>query len=167
MLRVGQMALAHYLHRHEHMPLRTIITLFWDNSDLPFSIQMLTNVSARLYPHKQKYEWYNPCEMGFIIKELLDQNLPHVSTKIFLDNSIFLEEIPRDRPKLLVMIMIRIGLDEPESSYLPVLEGFMQSKYFMCALGGTPKHAHLFLQVADNKVGFLDPHKTTRAAASE
>ncbi len=51
--------------------------------------------------------------MGFIIKELLDQNLPHVNTKIFLDNSIFLNEIPRDRPKLLVMIMIRIGLDEP------------------------------------------------------
>jgi hypothetical protein len=113
MLRVGQMALAHYLHHEEHMPLRTLLTLFWDNSDLPFSIQMLTHVSANLYPKKQKYEWYNPCEMGFIIKEVLDQNLPHVATKVFLDNSIFLSEIPTDKPKVLLMIMIRIGLDEP------------------------------------------------------
>lgn len=148
MLRVGQMALANYLNRFEHMPLRTILTLFWDNSDFPFSIQSLTEVSARLYPKKQNYEWYNPCEMGFIIKELMDQNLPHVATKIFLDNSMFLNEIPTDRPKLLLMVMIRIGLDEPEKIYLPVLEGLMRTKFFFCALGGTPKHAHLFLQVS-------------------
>jgi hypothetical protein len=55
MIRVGQMALAHYLHREERMPLRTILTLFWDNSDLPFSIQMFTHVSAKLYPMKHKY----------------------------------------------------------------------------------------------------------------
>lgn len=65
------------------------------------------------------------------------------------------------------MIMVRIGLDEPESIYLPVLEGLMRSKFFLCALGGTPKHAHLFLQTSDNRVGYLDPHKTTRAAKSE
>jgi hypothetical protein len=167
MLRVGQMALAHYLHRCEQMPLRTILTLFWDNSDLPFSIQVFTQASAKLYPKKQKYEWYNPCEMGFIIKELIEQNLPHVATKIFLDNCIFLSEIPTDRPKLLVMVMVRIGLDEPESIYLPVLEGLMRNKFFLCALGGTPKHAHLFLETVDNKVGYLDPHKTTKAASSE
>lgn len=97
----------------------------------------------------------------------MDQNLPHVATKIFLDNSIFLEEIPTNLPKLLIMIMVRIGLDEPEAIYLPVLEGLMRTKFFLCALGGTPKHAHLFLQTADNRVGYLDPHKTTRAASSE
>jgi hypothetical protein len=43
----------------------------------------------------------------------------------------------------------------------------MRNKFFLCALGGTPKHAHLFLKVSDNKVGFLDPHKTTKAASSE
>lgn len=88
------MAVAHFLHQEEQLPLRTILTLFWDNSDFPFSIQVFTQVSARLYPKKQKYEWYNPCEMGFIIKELFQQNLPHIAVKIFLDNSIFLAEIP-------------------------------------------------------------------------
>jgi hypothetical protein len=43
----------------------------------------------------------------------------------------------------------------------------MKSKFFFSALGGTPKHAHLFLKVVDNKVGYLDPHKTTKAPATE
>lgn len=43
----------------------------------------------------------------------------------------------------------------------------MQNKFFLCTLGGTPKHAHLFLQTSDNRVGYLDPHKTTKAASTE
>lgn len=113
MLRVGQMAIANYLLKYQQMPFKTILTIFWDNSDLPFSIQMLTHSSAKLYPAKKQYEWFNPCEMGFIIKDLMDQNFSDITTKVFLDNSIFLSEIPKDKPKVLVMIMIRIGLDEP------------------------------------------------------
>lgn len=167
MLRVGQMAIANYLLKYQLMPLKTILTIFWDNSDLPFSIQMLTHSSAKLYPAKKQYEWFNPCEMGFIIKDLMDQNFNDIATKVFLDNSIFLSEIPKDKPKLLVMIMIRIGLDEPEPIYLPVVESLMRSKYFFSALGGTPKHAHLFFKIVDNKIGYLDPHKTTKAPGDE
>ena len=43
----------------------------------------------------------------------------------------------------------------------------MQNKHFFCALGGTPKHAHLFLTCKDQKVGYLDPHTTKKAAISE
>ena len=167
MLRVGQMAIANYLLRHRHMPIKTILTLFWDNSDLPFSIQMLTHSAAALYPSKKPYEWFNPCEMGFIIKDLLDRHFPDIATKVFLDNSIFLSEIPTDRPRLLLMVMIRIGLDEPEPAYLPVVQRLMGHRHFFAALGGTPKHAHLFLAARDNKIGYLDPHKTTRAPADE
>jgi cysteine protease ATG4 len=167
MLRVGQMAIANYLYLYEKMPIKTILPIFWDNSDLPFSIQMFTHASAKLYPQKKNYEWYNPCEMGFIIKELLDIHFPEINAHIFLDNSIFLSEIPTDRPKLLLMVMIRIGLDEPEAIYLPVIESLMTSKYFFSALGGTPKHAHLFLKVNEKKIGYLDPHKTTKAPSNE
>jgi hypothetical protein len=64
--------------------------MFWDNSELPFSIQCFTKATVKLYPKKQQYEWYNPCEMGFIIKELLEEHFPYFNVKIFLDNSIFL-----------------------------------------------------------------------------
>ena len=60
--------------------------------------------------------------------------------------------------------MIRIGLEEPEEIYLPTIDSLMNSKYFFAALGGTPKHAHLFLKSANNSIGYLDPHKTLRAA---
>ena len=42
----------------------------------------------------------------------------------------------------------------------------MNNKYFFSALGGTPKHAHLFLKSKNGQIGFLDPHKTLNAAAT-
>jgi len=48
--------------------------------------------------------------MGFIVKSLLEEHFPYFNVKIFLDNSIFLSEIPTDKPEILVMIMSRIGL---------------------------------------------------------
>lgn len=33
-------------------------------------------------------------------------------------------------------------------------------------MGGTPKHAHLFMKIKDNLIGYLDPHKTNKAAAN-
>jgi cysteine protease ATG4 len=125
MLRVGQMAIANLIHLHEKIPLKILLTLFWDNSDMPFSIQNFTFVTSKEYPNKKPYEWYNPCEMGFIVKKLLEEQFPIYQTKIFLDNSIFLSEIPKDKPKLLLMIMIRIGLEQPEDIYLPVVKSLI------------------------------------------
>jgi hypothetical protein len=70
MLRVGQMAIANLLYLHEGVPLKNILSLFWDNSDAPFSIQQITHVSQKLFAHKKSYEWYNPSEMSFIMKDL-------------------------------------------------------------------------------------------------
>ena len=50
MLRVGQMAIANYLHTHEGIPLNVILSIFWDNSDGPFSIQQFTAATKKLYP---------------------------------------------------------------------------------------------------------------------
>ena len=40
----------------------------------------------------------------------------------------------------------------------------MNSKYFFAILGGTPKYAHLFLKTNGEYLGYLDPHKTLKAA---
>jgi hypothetical protein len=64
------------------------------------------------------------------------------------------------------MIMIRIGLEQPEDIYLPVVKSLIENPFFFAAMGGTPKHAHLFLKVKDNLIGYLDPHKTNKAAAN-
>ena len=50
MLRVGQMAIANYLHTHEGIPLNVILSIFWDNSDGPFSIQQFTAATKKIYP---------------------------------------------------------------------------------------------------------------------
>jgi hypothetical protein len=90
MLRVGQMAIANYLHLNEGMPLKAILPFFWDNSDAPFSIQKFTVSTLKVYPEKKHFEWYNPCEMSFVIKDLLESMLPTLQVKVFPDNSIFL-----------------------------------------------------------------------------
>lgn len=46
MLRVVQMALANLLCKREGAKPRTVIPLCWDNSSMPFSIQILTQHSA-------------------------------------------------------------------------------------------------------------------------
>ena len=43
----------------------------------------------------------------------------------------------------------------------------MKSKYFFAAMGGTPKHAHLFVKNVGNQIGYLDPHNTRKAAISK
>ena len=53
MLRVGQMALANLLFKKEEANIANISVLFWDNSEMPFSIQKLTAISKHLYPHKK------------------------------------------------------------------------------------------------------------------
>lgn len=61
MLRVGQMAIANLLYLNQVIPFKTLLTLFWDNSDMPFSIQNFTLATTKIYPNKQNFEWYNPC----------------------------------------------------------------------------------------------------------
>lgn len=55
MLRVAQMAIANLLFKREQAKLHTIAPLFWDNSEMPFSLQTLTYISRCLYPHKKEF----------------------------------------------------------------------------------------------------------------
>jgi hypothetical protein len=43
----------------------------------------------------------------------------------------------------------------------------MTMKFFFAAMGGTPKHAHLFVQCKGKEIGYLDPHSTSSAVATE
>lgn len=56
--------------------------------------------------------------------------------------------------------MARIGLDSPEPGYIKCISKFMQNKFFVSIMGGTPKRAHLILEYFDGYFGFLDPHTT-------
>jgi hypothetical protein len=100
------------------MPKTDILKLFWDNSDAPFSIQTLTAIAPTIYPNKKPYDWYSPCEIGFILKTAVEHYTPSYKVCICNDNSIFLSDIPRDWPKVIILVMCRIGLDAPETPYL-------------------------------------------------
>jgi len=63
---------------------------------------------------------------------------------------------------LVVMVMCRIGMDEPQPEYLNCVLTFMKNPYFNCIMGGTPSRAHLFLKHEEGYLGYLDPHKTQK-----
>ena len=53
MIRVGQMLVANLMHLKEKVPVLDIMRLFYDNMELPFSIQMITHVAKQIYPEKK------------------------------------------------------------------------------------------------------------------
>lgn len=113
MLRVLQMAIANLLCKREEANPKAIIPLFWDNSNLPFSIQTITQISAKLFPNKKPCEWYSPSEAGFLMKQLLERFNLTYNVSICNDGSIFYQELPKDKDNLVVLVMARIGLDKP------------------------------------------------------
>lgn len=83
------------------------------------------------------------------------------------DNCIFRSEIAADREVLLILVMARIGLDEPQPEYLKCIIEIMKTKYFFSIMGGTPKKAHLFMKHHEGHFGFLDPHNTQKTVPFE
>lgn len=111
MLRVGQMFVANLYYKLEKKPTQEVIRLFYDNKQVFFALPMITDTACIYYPHKKEYEWFSPCECGFIIKDMLDRFDAKYRTSICNDNTIFLSDIEQDRENCVVMAMCRIGLD--------------------------------------------------------
>jgi hypothetical protein len=74
---------------------------------------MLTSVSTELFPHKKPCEWFSPCEAGFLIQRVLQWFNLTYQVAICNDGSVFLEDIPREKESVVVLVMARIGLDKP------------------------------------------------------
>lgn len=167
MLRVAQMLIANLLVRHARLPLPTVLPLFWDNAPTRFGIQTLTALAADIYPHKKPKDWFSPCEVAFVLQKALSLFGEDYSLVIGNDNSLFLSELAVPSPNLVIVILARIGLDQPESMYLAAVVEMMRSSFFLGVMGGTPGHALLFLKEREGFLGCLDPHQTRRAAESE
>lgn len=105
------MFVANLYYKIEKKPLMEIIELFYDNKAIPFSLPTMTDTASKIYPEKKPYEWFSPCECGFILKDLLDKYDEKYRISICNDNCIFLNEIEQDRENLIVMAICRIGLD--------------------------------------------------------
>ena len=167
MLRVLQMAIANLIVRREGANPGNIVPLFMDNSDMIFSIQTITQLSATMFPHKKPCEWYSPSEAAFLMQSVLQKFNLTYRVAVCNDGSIFLNEIPTDKESIVVLVTAMIGLDKPEPQYLQTLVDFMESRFFFAILGGTPRYAHLFLKHKDGFLGYLDPHQTKKAAEFE
>jgi hypothetical protein len=53
MLRVGQMFVANLLVRMEKKDVVQVISLFYDNKEMPFSFPIMTDTASIIYPNKK------------------------------------------------------------------------------------------------------------------
>jgi hypothetical protein len=95
---------------------------------------------------------------------MLDRFDTKYRVSICNDNCIFLNEIEKDREILVVMVMCRIGLEEPQVEYLKCVVELMGNPFFDSILGGTERRAHFFLKHCEGYLGFLDPHYTQKVS---
>lgn len=69
----------------------------------------------------------------------------------------------RECSSLSIIILSRIGIDQPETKYLTALEDMMTLKEFRGILGGKPKKALYFLGRHNKDYIYLDPHYVQKA----
>jgi hypothetical protein len=71
--------------------------MFHDNSETPFGIQEMTKLSKVMFPQMKDFEWYTPCQVGFLVKQLLESyNAQKYEVIICNDGSMFLEDIMKE-----------------------------------------------------------------------
>lgn len=63
---------------------------------MPFSIQQMTKLSKELFPHMKPYEWYTPCQAGFLVKAMLEKFDVNYKVRICNDGAMFLEDIVKE-----------------------------------------------------------------------
>jgi|JI61114C2RNA_FD_contig_71_1431566_length_1189_multi_1_in_0_out_0_1 cysteine protease ATG4 len=163
-----------------------ILKLFsdYDDSEM-FSIQNIVAVARRDYDLVAG-KWYNPSQISYILVDLFRESQERRRFKGFdflvLNNAtLFYDQLVmkmtgrtsicgckklkvvckdcyRLRQSLAVVLLARIGLDQPEKKYLKVLNKMMECKFFLGVLGGKPEKALYFIgRINDNYI-YLDPH---------
>lgn len=158
-----------------------------------FSIQNIVRVASQEHD-LEVGEWYNPCQISYIIEELFRSHPinPYRQTLgivIMNNSSLILEEIVKkmtgkaelcsckkeaavcyqcDKRSVSVSVIIlsRIGLDAPEPKYLRVLNKMMDSRHFQGLIGGKPGKALFILGRHSSRYIYLDPHMAQPAVTN-
>lgn len=183
MLRCGQMVLAQAL-VHLHLgrdwlwtretrdpTYLKIIEKFEDNRKSPYSLHQIALMGDS--EDKKVGEWFGPNTVAQVLKKLVRyDDWSAITIHIALDNILatddILEECEKDpniwKP-LLLIIPLRLGLNEVNPIYIPGLKKCFEIEGSVGMIGGKPNQALYFIGYVGDEALFLDPHTAQRSGS--
>ncbi|ELR19150.1 cysteine protease, putative [Acanthamoeba castellanii str. Neff] len=188
MLRTGQMVLAQTLTRHllgtewrrqsdRSSPLYAkMVQWFADDPKQPFSLHRIAH--AGLKYGKNVGEWFGPSTMAQVLEELLKEFSPSgLRAYVCQDGCLYLDQLRRTATAahwpldedddegqgkswapMLIMLPLRLGLDQLNEDYAPVLKETFRIPQSVGISGGKPRASLYFVGNQDDYVFYLDPH---------
>lgn len=193
MLRCGQMVLAHALVR-AHLgsdwqwdadckdpTYLKIIRKFEDNRQAPFSIHQIALMGAS--EGKDVGQWFGPNTVSQVLKKLIKYDeWSSIVMQVALDNSIVINDIREacgvtsasstcvigatsQWKPLLLVIPMRLGLQDINPIYVKSLKKCFQFKQSLGVIGGKPNLALYFIGCIGDEVIYLDPHTTQKTGS--
>jgi len=146
----------------------TLVSLFCDYpADMcPLSLHNLLT-HAHCF-NKPVGSWFAPSEACHLVHKCISsssfQNKIHdLGSVVFTDGTVFLnklKELFEIHRSLLLLIPLRLGLQEINHGYLPVLRRWMENEYCLGFIGGKPRKSLYFYGYQDERLFYLDPHFT-------
>ncbi|CAD8076068.1 unnamed protein product [Paramecium sonneborni] len=150
----------------------------------PFSIQKIAYLAKKEF-NIDAGDWYKPNYILFLLEQLHNtipiRSSENLKLSVFNDSCLFLDQLMntmfetkfksdqdleellekdqlKSKNSLAIFVLTRIGLDEPNSRYLLILDELMELPYFQGIVGGTPKRAFYILGKINDHYIYLDPH---------
>lgn len=196
MLRCGQMVLGQalvFFHlgrdwrwspETENTTYLKILKRFEDKRVAPFSIHQIAMMGAS--EGKEVGQWFGPNTIAQVLKKLVVYDeWSSITIHVALDNTLIVNDILRQckveggttvevddeeqsqwKP-LLLLIPLRLGLNEINSVYINGLKTSLKIPQSLGVIGGKPNLALYFIGCVGDEVIYLDPHTTQRSASIE
>ncbi|CAD7080003.1 unnamed protein product [Hermetia illucens] len=184
MLRCGQMVLAQslidlHLGRSWFWTTETrdptylkIVSRFEDARKCPFSLHQIALMGDS--EDKRVGEWFGPNTVAQVLKKLVKyDDWCSIEIHVALDNTIVTDDIyslcstesDSSWKPLLLIIPLRLGLNEINPIYIPALQKCFELVESVGMIGGRPNQALYFIGYVGEEVIYLDPHTTQRTGS--
>jgi cysteine protease ATG4 len=140
-----------------------IVELFADVPAAPFSIHALTIAATRL-TDKKLGDWLGPSSVSVCLRSVVNARQPWGLRAVLAQDGgiIYRDAVPRNGP-VLILVPLRLGLDELNPSYLPLLRAVLRCPLCVGIIGGRDSSSFYFVGYSDDDVLILDPHTTQPA----
>ncbi|TQS33818.1 hypothetical protein Golomagni_05825 [Golovinomyces magnicellulatus] len=179
MIRSGQSLLANTLcilrlgrswrRGQEKQKERTILSLFADDTEAPFSIHRFVQHGASAC-EKYPGEWFGPSATAQCIQALVNGHSTELSVYSTGDGPDVYEESfmkvacanGHFRPTL-ILVGTRLGIDKITRVYWEALISALQMPQSVGIAGGRPSSSHYFVGSQGSFLFYLDPHHTRKA----
>lgn len=144
----------------DHVIRKHIISYFLDNPHAPLSTHRIVAEGERR--GRRPGEWHAPSITAHCITQLINQNLniglrSHCARDMIIDRSELINLL--DGSKLLLWLPLRLGVEQVNGRYIPLLREILRLPQCVGLAGGRPNSALYFVGYdVDGYLLYLDPH---------